>query len=106
LIYVIGHPQGLRYSLSTGIISREDGRIIQISAPISPGNSGGPVYDDRGRLVAIVSSTMDKSVNPNSENLSFAVSAEPLRNVEGWVFAPQGEKYRSQFQMLKKSIGH
>ena len=42
-IFVIGHPQDLRYTLSTGIISRKDQDFYQISAPISPGNSGGPI---------------------------------------------------------------
>src|SRR5208283_3495018 len=43
-IYVIGHPQGLRFTLSTGIISRTDNDTLQMTAPVSPGNSGGPVY--------------------------------------------------------------
>ena len=105
-IYVIGHPQGLRYSLTSGIISREEGSVVQISAPVSPGNSGGPVYDEFGSLVAIVSSTMDKSSNPNAENLNFAVSADILKKPAGWVFTPGNEKYRDEFQVLKETSGH
>lgn len=105
-IYVIGHPQGLLYTLSTGIISREERSVVQISAPISPGNSGGPVYDAHGGLVAIVSSTMDKGANPNAENLNFAVSAEAMRGAEGWVFTSSGEKYRDQFDIFKQSAAH
>lgn len=104
-IFVIGHPQGLRYSLTTGIISREDGSVVQISARASPGNSGGPVYDEYGTLVAIVSSTMDKSSNPNAENLNFAVSAEALRRSAGWKFISGCEKYRQQFKVLKETSG-
>lgn len=40
-IFVIGHPQGLRFTLSTGIISRTDHDALQLTAPVSPGNSGG-----------------------------------------------------------------
>ena len=58
-MFVIGHPEGLRFTLSTGIISQIL-RTIQISAPVSPGNSGGPVFDDKGELVAIVTSMVDK----------------------------------------------
>jgi S1-C subfamily serine protease len=100
-IYVIGHPQGLRYSLTAGIVSREEGSVVQISAAVSPGNSGGPVYNNRGSLVGIVTSTTDKSANPNAENLNFAVSAEALRDANAWVFNSRTEKYRSQFQFLK-----
>jgi S1-C subfamily serine protease len=59
-VFVIGHPEGLRFTLSTGIISRTDSSTIQMSALVSPGNSGGPVFDDKGELVAIVTSMVDK----------------------------------------------
>src|SRR5262249_33952868 len=59
-VFVIGHPEGLRFTLSTGIISRMHGSVVQISAPVSPGNSGGPVFDDHGNLVGIVTSMVDK----------------------------------------------
>ena len=42
-IFVIGHPQGLKFTLSTGLISRLQDSTVQISAPISPGDSGGHV---------------------------------------------------------------
>jgi hypothetical protein len=99
-IFVIGHPQGLRFSLSTGIVSRQQGPIVQVSAPVSPGNSGGPVYDDHGNLVAIVSSTMDKNLNPNAENLNFAVSADGLLNESGWEFVSTG---RQHFKSIQKA---
>src|SRR5882724_10898952 len=53
-VFVIGHPQGLRFTLSTGSDSRMQGSTIQISAPVSPGNSGGPVFGDHGDLIGIV----------------------------------------------------
>src|SRR5439155_25120454 len=53
-IFVIGHPEGLRYSLTSGMISREQSDLLQISAPVSPGNSGGPVYDGFGNLLGVV----------------------------------------------------
>src|SRR4051812_15990365 len=36
-VFVIGHPEGLRFTLSTGIVSRLQGSVVQISAPVSPG---------------------------------------------------------------------
>ncbi|HEX7287118.1 MAG TPA: serine protease [Candidatus Angelobacter sp.] len=96
-IFVIGHPEGLRYTLSTGIISRIDRRAIQISAPISPGNSGGPVYDDRGNLVGIVTSMVDRSSNPNAENLNFAVRAGAVLQGSAWSFPGDGLKRLNAF---------
>jgi len=89
-IYVIWHPEGLKYTLSTGIISRMENSTLQISAPVSPGNSGGPVYDQQGNLLGVVSSTMDKSYQPNAENLNFAVTAHAFLKESGWEFAKDG----------------
>jgi len=91
-VFVIGHPEGLRFTLSTGIISRMRGATIQISAPVSPGNSGGPVFDDRGNLVGIVTSMVDKHGDPNAENLNFAVRADALLEDSEWDFAKFGRK--------------
>ena len=96
-IFVIGHPEGLKFTLSTGIISRTQNSVLQISAPVSPGNSGGPVYDRKGNLVGIVSSTLDKSIQPNAENLNFAVSAKALLNETGWDFAQGGRPKVEKF---------
>jgi S1-C subfamily serine protease len=102
-IYVIGHPQGLRYTLSTGIVSRNDKNVFQISAPVSPGNSGGPMFDDKGRLAGIVVSMMDRSLNPNSENLNFAVRAQALLDAGGWNFYTDGRKHLDAFIQGRKA---
>ena len=96
-IFVIGHPQGLRFTLSTGIISRSDADALQISAPVSPGNSGGPVYDDRGNLVGIVTSMVDRNASPNAENLNFAVRAETVLDPDRWEFLGDGRKLLADF---------
>ncbi len=96
-IYAIGHPEGLNFTISNGIISRTDGNTIQISAPVSPGNSGGPVYDDRGNLVGVVVAKMDRTLMPNAENLNFAASAALLGRLNGWSFLADGQKRLSDF---------
>ena len=63
---------------------------MQISAPVSPGNSGGPVYDDHGSLMGVVSSKMDRNYAPNAENLSFAVRAQVFRQLDAWEFSGEG----------------
>ncbi|MGI8668478.1 MAG: S1C family serine protease, partial [Aridibacter sp.] len=57
-IVVIGNPYGLEGSVSNGIVSavREIpgyGKIIQITAPISPGSSGSPVVNMRGQVIGV-----------------------------------------------------
>lgn len=58
-IMAVGSPLGLGGSLSVGVVSGfrslQGSDYMQFSAPISPGNSGGPVLDARGRVVAIAS---------------------------------------------------
>ncbi len=74
-VYAIGTPQGLELTISEGIVSgfREDevGRYIQTTAPISPGSSGGGLFDKKGRLVGIMSFYITKG-----QNLNFALPVE------------------------------
>lgn len=71
-IVVIGNPKGLNHTMSDGRISRTPkyGRKkeYQISAPISPGSSGGPVMDKRGIVLGIATSSMREG-----QNLNFAI---------------------------------
>ena len=96
-IYVIGHPEGLKFTLSNGIVSRLDGDMVQISAPVSPGNSGGPVYDSHGNLIAVVTAKMDHNVDPNAENLNFAINARALTSSAGWSFSGNGQEEFEHF---------
>ncbi len=97
-VFVIGHPVGLTFALSTGIVSRlADPQVLQISAPISPGNSGGPVYDDSGRLVGIVTSMFDTRLESHAQNLNFALRADVLTQPAGWRFTGNGVDSYEQF---------
>ena len=87
--YVIGAPKGFGFSITDGLISQVrtvDGiSQYQVSCPISPGNSGGPVLDSRGRVIGIVSWTKS-----DAQNVSFAVPSRELmalkktRKVVSW----------------------
>ncbi len=72
---------------------------------MSPGNSGGPVYDEQGNLVGVVSSTFDKSAQPNAENLNFAVAAQALLHEFGWEFTPEGRQRFQEFLHAARSLG-
>lgn len=79
-VYAIGAPQGLELTISDGIVSAfrdmPQGRIVQTTAPISPGSSGGPLFDAFGRLVGIMTFQ-----HRSGQNLNFAVPADWIANV-------------------------
>jgi hypothetical protein len=56
------------------------------------------VFDDRGELVAIVTSMVDKHGDPNAENLNFAVRADALLDESGWNFNKLGPKHLADYQ--------
>ncbi len=74
-VYTLGSPRGLTGSLSKGIVSaypREIGGVnyVQVTAPISGGNSGGPLLNAYGELIGI-----NTFIILESQNLNFAVEA-------------------------------
>jgi S1-C subfamily serine protease len=88
-IHVIGHPIGNPWSYSTGVVSQirdgyawtyDDGskhqaRVLQLQTAISPGNSGGPVLDDQGRLLGLIAMS-----NQQGQNLDYAVAADVIQS--------------------------
>lgn len=79
----IGHPGGLTYSVSKGIISNTKrqlkstaSRLIQVDTAISPGNSGGPLIDLNGNVIGLV----DQKISAvSAEGLAFATSLEDMK---------------------------
>jgi len=73
-VLVVGSPLGLGGTVASGIVSAfrtEGGQdYVQFSAPISPGNSGGPVVDRDGHVVGVA---VAKLVTDGAEGLSFAI---------------------------------
>ena len=84
-VWVLGYPltstMGDEIKLTTGVVSAKSGfegdvSLYQISAPIQPGNSGGPVFDGKGNLIGIVCAH-----HRGAENVSYAIKASYLRNL-------------------------
>lgn len=71
-IVVVSNPEGLEQTVSNGLISgiRElDGRkLFQITAPVSEGSSGGPVFNERGEVIGVVVASLE-----SGQNLNFAI---------------------------------
>ena len=74
-VLAIGSPLGLAGSASSGIVSAVRPGVLQFSAPVSPGNSGGPVVDRRGHVLGVATS---KLVGNGAEGLSFAVPVDTV----------------------------
>ncbi|MFB3883804.1 MAG: tetratricopeptide repeat protein [Thermodesulfobacteriota bacterium] len=80
-VFVIGSPLGLAETVSDGIISAvreipQFGKIIQLTAPISPGSSGSPVMNMKGELIGVATFFV-----MTGQNLNFAIPAERIRKM-------------------------
>ena len=76
-VYAIGSPKGLSNTLSEGLVSglrqeSQDLRLIQTTAAISPGSSGGPLLNAEGHVVGVTTMIL---VGEGAQNLNFAVPA-------------------------------
>jgi S1-C subfamily serine protease len=87
-VFAVGAPLGLELSLSAGLVSQLRAEVgparlppIQITAPISPGSSGGGLFDAEGRLVGITTSQAREG-----QNLNFAVPADVVADALASVF--------------------
>jgi S1-C subfamily serine protease len=88
-VAAIGSPFGEQSSLSVGVVSATDRTIdsltsgysvpdaIQIDAPINRGNSGGPLFDARGRVIGI--NAQIRSTSGNAEGVGFAIPIDTAR---------------------------
>jgi S1-C subfamily serine protease len=86
-VLAIGHPFGLGYAFSTGIVSgfgklletnQEvfQERVIQTTTPINPGNSGGPLVDSEDRVVGI-----NSAILMGAQNIGFAIPINTVKSI-------------------------
>jgi len=85
-VIVIGNPLGLGHTCTAGIVSalhrtvsisdRVYRDLIQVDAPVNPGNSGGPLLNVRGELIGITT-----ALNPEAEGIGFATPIDSARRV-------------------------
>jgi len=87
MVFAFGSPNGLRNSLSHGLVSAVARQVdpdspqifVQTDAPINPGNSGGPLVNIRGELVGV--NTFIMSESGGNEGLGFAIPSATARTV-------------------------
>lgn len=84
-VWVLGYPLtqvlGNEIKLTNGVVSSRSGyqgdvSTYQISAPVQPGNSGGPLFDAKGNIVGIVNAGV-----PGAENVGYAIKTSYLKNL-------------------------
>jgi len=78
-VIAIGHPYGLNYTATQGVISKVDRirdglKFIQIDAAINPGNSGGPLVNLKGEVIGV-----NSFIIRGGDNLGFALPVNYLR---------------------------
>ena len=81
-VYVAGNPKGLEGTFSDGIISSRRDKLtkerLQMTAPISPGSSGGPVLNRKGEVIGI-SFAVHRALD--AQNLNFAIPSKYLKKL-------------------------
>lgn len=78
-VVAIGNPFGFERTVSDGLVSavRSNGeglQLIQITAPVSPGSSGGPLLDMRGEVIGVAAQTIE-----DGQNINFAIGIDSIR---------------------------
>jgi len=102
-IIVIGSPLGLEQTVSDGIVSalrrnQQSIEFIQITAPVSPGNSGGPLLNMRGEVIGVA--TFQYS---SGQNLNFCVAASRIAGLQQGFNPSSSQASSDQRQMPQSS---
>jgi S1-C subfamily serine protease len=94
-VFSIGYPMasdlGVNPKISMGIINgitgvKDDPRMFQVSVPLQPGNSGGPLFDENGGVVGVTTSGLNvayymKVRDFSPQNVNFAIKADYINNL-------------------------
>lgn len=94
-VFAIGAPRGFELTMSDGIVSglrqADDSLIIQTNAAISPGSSGGGLFNEDGRLIGITTWLMRES-----QNLNFALSADLIPELQNKMEIARRERIKQE----------
>ena len=97
-IVVIGNPLGLEQTVSDGIVSairsnQQAIKFIQITAPVSAGNSGGPLLNMQGEVIGVATFQYRQG-----QNLNFCVAAERVIGLQGGTLLQAGQSSDGSFK--------
>lgn len=81
----IGNPLGLEHTLTDGLVSArriyEGKPWIQMSVPVSPGNSGGPLFNMSGEVIGVITAQILGGMGGRAQNLNLAVPVNDLQKM-------------------------
>lgn len=101
-VYAVGAPQGLELSLSEGIVSQLRGGnppLIQTTAAVSPGSSGGGLFNADGELVGIITFQLKEG-----QNLNFALPVEWLPGIVRTAKSPSTPAPKMRESWLNRAV--
>ncbi len=111
-VYTIGYPlsniMGSNFKLTDGIVSSTSGinddiRYFQISVPLQPGNSGGPLFNKDGNIIGITTSRLNSSaVGAQVENVNYAIKSPYLLNLYNML--PNAPKLSTTSTLINKDL--
>ncbi len=114
-VFTLGFPlgdiMGASSRLSNGRINslyglQDDPRLFQISNPLQPGNSGGPLFNSKGELVGLVISSLNakyfyENVGVIPQNVNFAVKSTYIQNLISMM--PEGDEILKRKNLVKQT---
>lgn len=111
-VFTIGYPlndvMGSNFKVTDGIISSKSGieddvRYYQISVPLQPGNSGGPLFNKEGNIIGITSARLNgQAIGINIENVNYAIKSSYLLNLYNML--PDANKLSNSSQITTKEL--
>ncbi len=109
--FPLGEIMGTKSRLSTGRINskyglQDDPRLFQISNPLQPGNSGGPLFNNKGELVGLVVSSLNakyfyENVGVIPQNVNFAIKSTYIQNLISMI--PEGDEIAKRKTLVKQT---
>ena len=109
-VYVAGNPLGFEGTFSDGTLSafRRDAGVdlLQITAPISPGSSGGPVLNGNAEVIGVATSRLETA---DAQNLNFAIPSNYLKDMlraAGVRLPPKHDSYTSGKEREQEQADH
>jgi S1-C subfamily serine protease len=111
-VFTIGFPMndimGSNYKVTDGIISAQSGiaddiRYFQITVPVQPGNSGGPLFNKAGNVIGLTTAKLNsKAVGTDVENVNYAIKASYLMTLYNML--PNVEKLGDASKIANKAL--
>jgi S1-C subfamily serine protease len=111
-VFTIGYPlndvMGSNFKVTDGIISSKSGiaddiRYYQISVPLQPGNSGGPLFNTEGNVIGLTSARLNgQAIGTNIENVNYAIKSSYLLNLYNML--PNPPKLSSTSTIASKEL--